>query len=171
MRSKAGLDGAPDVAADGVAPSALPSGVLAGLRGIRFPLDLIGVLVLLVVTALVVWPPLTQDWPLGRTDALIYFIPLWGYLGEQLRAGNIPAWNPAQFGGMPFAGDPESGWMYLPTMVVSTLLPAVAAFKTLVLVHLSLAALGTYVLGRVLGLGMLAAVVAGAAYEFSALLE
>ncbi len=37
--------------------------------------------------------------------------------------------------------------------------------------HLSLAALGTYALGRVLGLGMLAAVVAGAAYEFSALLE
>ena len=145
--------------------SALPTGVA------RVPGDLVGVGVLLILTVLLGWPPLAMDWALGRTDALIYFIPLWGHLGERLAAGDIPAWSAAQFAGMPFAGDPESGWMYLPAMLTFPFMSAVAAFKALVLFHLAIAALGTFALGRVLGLGLLAAVVAGAAYEFSALLE
>ncbi|MDQ4099592.1 MAG: YfhO family protein [Chloroflexota bacterium] len=153
-----------------IRPAADARSALPPMAG-RIPGNLVGVGVLLILTMLLAWPPLAMDWALARTDALIYFIPLWGHLGERLAAGDIPAWSAAQFAGMPFAGDPESGWMYLPAMLTFPFMSAVAAFKVLVLVHLAVAALGTFAFGRVLGLGLLAAVVAAAAYEFSALLE
>jgi hypothetical protein len=41
-------------------------------------------------------------------------------------------WNPHQFSGTPFAGDPESGWTYLPAMLWFTLLPLGAAARVYV---------------------------------------
>ncbi|MBA2599015.1 MAG: hypothetical protein H0V00_20530, partial [Chloroflexia bacterium] len=56
------------------------------------------------------------DWP-------TFIFPNYAAMGERLRAFDIPGWNPHQFSGAPFAGDPESGWMYLPAMAVYALLP------------------------------------------------
>ena len=55
------------------------------------------------------------------------------------RNGDIPGWNPYQFGGTPFLGDPQSGWMYLPIMLVFTIFPPVVAFKAYVVLHLLIA--------------------------------
>ncbi|HYH10806.1 MAG TPA: YfhO family protein, partial [Thermomicrobiales bacterium] len=93
-------------------------------------------------------------------DAATFFYPMYGFLGEQLRAGNIPGWNPYQFAGAPFAGDPESGWTYLPAMVFFTLLPLEAAAKTFIVFHLALAAFAGYALARLLGISPGGAVVA-----------
>ena len=134
--------------------------------------DLYGIGALLLLTAIISWEHLSGGaWALLRLDALVFFTPMWGHLGERLRAGDIPGWSPHQFGGMPFAGDPESGWMYLPAMLFATLLLPVAAFKAVVVFHLALAGLATYAFGRALGMGALASLVAGTAYEFGALLE
>jgi hypothetical protein len=134
--------------------------------------DVFGVGALLALTVIVAWDHLAgSGWALLRLDALNFFIPMWGHLGERLRAGDIPGWSPHQFGGAPFAGDPESGWMYLPAMVAATLLLPVAAFKAVVVFHLALAGLATYAFGRALGMGALGSLVAGTAYEFGALLE
>ena len=106
-----------------------------------------------------------DNW-LARHDLLAFFIPWYGFLGDQLRAGHIPGWNPHLFAGAPLAGDPESGWMYLPAMVSFALLQAAWAFKAVVLVQLLIAGLSTYLYGRLIGFGVAASLVAATAYEF-----
>ena len=84
-----------------------------------------------------------------------------------LRSGDIPAWNPSQFSGAPFAGDPLSGWTYLPAMILFTILPLSAAASGFVLVHLLLAGLFTYALARVLSINVAGSMLAAVAYEFN----
>ena len=103
------------------------------------------------------------DWP-------TMFLPLYAFLGERLRAFDIPGWNPYQFSGAPFAGDPSSGWGYLPAMVVFALLPLLPAITVFIGVHIVLSAVAAYVLARLTGLGPGGAFVAGTAYTFPWLL-
>src|SRR3954463_5005346 len=81
------------------------------------PADAIGIGVLIGLTTAVAWNSLQFDNWLSRTDILTYFLPWYAFVGEQLRAFSVPGWNPHQFSGLSAAGDPESGWMYLPAMV------------------------------------------------------
>src|ERR671933_1016206 len=104
------------------------------------------------------------------SDAATQYYPFYYFLGESLRSGAIPAWNPYQFSGTPFAADPLTGWGYLPAMVLFTFLPLVAAAKGFMLLHLLLAGLCTYALARVLGIGTPGAFLSAIAYEFSGLM-
>src|SRR5829696_3314684 len=85
------------------------------------------------------------------SDAATQYYPFYYFLGESLRSGSIPGWNPYHFSGTPFAADPLSGWTYLPAMVLFTLFPLVVAVKGLMFSHLLLAGLSTYALARTLG--------------------
>jgi hypothetical protein len=100
-------------------------------------------------------------------DTATAFYPWFAFLGEQLRAGHIPTWNPHQFSGAPFAADPESGWMYLPAMLAFTALPMQAAGQSYLLFHVALAATSMYALSRNLGAGPGGGLVAGTAYALS----
>src|SRR5829696_2649701 len=131
--------------------------------------DLIGVAVVFVLTAVGVWPLLAGQTVLGQ-DSLTFHFTAYSYLGERLRDFSIPVWNPYWFGGAPFAADPESGWMYLPAMLLFSLFSIPAAIESFMLLHLVLAGLGAYVLARVLGMGAGAATVAAVAYEFTGLI-
>src|SRR5215203_5899460 len=102
-------------------------------------------------------------------DAATQYYPWYYFLGESLRTGSIPGWNPYQFSGTPFAADPLSGWAYVPAMVLFTLLPLVAAVKGLMFSHLLLAGLSTYALARVLEINTPGAFLAAVAYEYSGL--
>lgn len=104
-------------------------------------------------------------------DAVIFFWPMYAFLGQQLRAGDIPGWNPHQFAGVPFAADPESGWMYLPAMMVFGLLPLGAAIRLYMTLHLLLAGIGTFALGRMLGMTSAGALTAGWGFTFSGLMS
>jgi hypothetical protein len=104
------------------------------------------------------------DMWLARIDLLQQLVPYYGYLGEQLRNFNIPGWNPYQLSGMPFAADPLSGWTQWPVMVLFTILPPATAMKALVGFNVILAALSTYVLGRVLGMNIPAATTGSIAF-------
>ncbi|MBA2277026.1 MAG: YfhO family protein [Chloroflexia bacterium] len=126
--------------------------------------DGLAILTLIVVVALITWDRLGDPKHLAKTDLISYFMPTYSYLGERLRAGDIPAWNPHQFSGAPFAGNPESGWMYFPVMLAFALLPTLSAMKAFVIIHVLLSALATYALGRVLGFRPIAALAAGAVY-------
>lgn len=97
-------------------------------------------------------------------DAATQFYPWYGYLGEQLRAGQIPEWNPAQFAGAPFAADPQSGWMYLPAMLFFATLPQIPAVVAFLSFHLLLAGMGTWLLARLIGISPVGAVLAATAY-------
>ncbi len=131
--------------------------------------DVAAILTLLALTAITTWDLVLGGTMVGQ-DSAAFFYPIFSALGERLAAGDIPGWNPHQFAGIPFAADPESGWMYLPAMLFFTALPLVAAAKTWILFHLLLPGLATLGLGRALGMGTLGALTAAVAYEFSGLL-
>lgn len=126
---------------------------------------------LLGLTALVAWNRLGVDLWLSRHDLLTFFLPWYAFLGEQLRAGNVPGWNPHLFAGTPFAADPESGWMYLPAMLFFPFLSALTAFEAMVVLQLLVAALSTYAFARVLGLGPVAGLVAAVVFAFGPFLH
>ena len=77
---------------------------------------------LLVFTLVAVWGLVAGGIVVGK-DTITQYYPWYSYLGERLRSGDIPAWNPYQFSGAPFAADPLSGWTYLPAMILFTILP------------------------------------------------
>jgi hypothetical protein len=138
---------------------------LRGMWSIRRA-DALGLLMVLAVTTVAAVRLLAGGTLVGQ-DAATQFYPWYGYLGEQLRAFEIPGWNPFQFSGAPFAADPQSGWTYVPAMLVFSFLPLPLAAPVFLWLHLALAGVGTYVLARALGMPVAAAVVAGTAYQLT----
>jgi hypothetical protein len=126
--------------------------------------DSLALIVLAGITALVAWNRLAFDSWLTRFDLYTFFLPWYTFLGERLRDLAVPGWNPHLFSGTPFAADPESGWMYLPSMLFFSLLAPLAAFKGMVAFQLAVAALSTYVFARVLGMSALASLAAAVVY-------
>ncbi len=122
--------------------------------------DLIALVCIFVLTVVAGWN-LVSGGVVVSKDPITQYYPWYSYLGEGLRSGDIPAWNPSQFSGAPFAGDPLSGWTYLPAMILFTILPFSVAASSFVLVHLLLAGLFTYALARVLSIN----VAAGPVYD------
>lgn len=122
--------------------------------------------VLAIVTAVAIGQVLFGGTLIGQ-DSATQFYPWYDYLGERLRAGQIPGWNPYQFSGAPFAADPQSGWTYLPAMVIFTLLSLPTAVPLFLVFHMVLAGGATYALARLLRLGVSGALVAAVAYELS----
>lgn len=115
--------------------------------------------------------PLWDGRQILSLDNLTFYMPFYEVMGDRLRHGDIPGWNPHILGGASFAGDPQSGWMYVPAMLLFAIFPAGVAMKAFVLLHLFGAGASAYALARVLGQPRLAATVAGAAFVFSPLVE
>ncbi|HYI15684.1 MAG TPA: YfhO family protein [Thermomicrobiales bacterium] len=128
--------------------------------------DSFAALAIVVVTAFAAGQLFNGGTLIGQ-DSATQFYPWYDYLGERLRAGEIPGWNPYQFGGAPFAADPQSGWTYLPAMLLFTVFPLPLAVPAFLLLHLTIAGFATYVLARLLRLGVGGALVAAVAYELS----
>jgi Bacterial membrane protein YfhO len=79
-----------------------------------------------------------------QPDIPALWLPNYCHLGTSLLHGSLPTWNPYVMGGLPFAADPQSGWMYLiPTVLFSTM-SCGAALRWFVVIHPILAGLGIY---------------------------
>ncbi|HXF56702.1 MAG TPA: hypothetical protein VNO34_03855 [Actinomycetota bacterium] len=98
-----------------------------------------------------------------RLDVLGYFFPSFCFLGRSLAAGDVPLWNPHVMGGVPFAADPQSGWMYAPAMGLFSLLSCPTALGWFVVLHPLVGGLGLYAFLRAEGLSRPAATVGGLA--------
>jgi len=122
------------------------------------------VLLLLLIAFTITAYLWVYDMWMGRVDLLQQMIPYYGFLGEQLRDFNIPGWNPHQLSGLPFAGDPLSGWTQWPVMVSFTIFSPATAMKVFVSFNLIYAALTTYIYARVLGLAIPSSVAAAVMY-------
>lgn len=133
--------------------------------------DSLAVVVLVALATFHIWRQVIPVSEYFYGDWVTFFIPMFGHLGERIRAGDIPGWNPAQFAGAPFAADPESGWGQLLAMLWFSMLPVEPALIAYLVSTMLLASLGTYSLARVLGLGALASFAAGASYGAGWLLE
>jgi hypothetical protein len=133
---------------------------------LKFLGDAAAVGVFCTLAAAAEWQLLKDGTVIGM-DTATGFYPWYAYLGEQLRAGHVPMWNPHQFAGTPFAADPESGWTYLPAMLLFSTLPLAAAADLFMTFHVLLAGLSTYALARSLGVPTIGALASAVAYSFS----
>src|SRR5262249_27834342 len=76
-------------------------------------------------------------------DLFLYFYPLEHIVRESLRAGHLPLWNPYVLCGQPLVGNPQ-GWVFYPTTILLSTLPAWLYFTVNAVLHLILSGPGTY---------------------------
>ncbi|MBA3727868.1 MAG: YfhO family protein [Actinobacteria bacterium] len=126
------------------------------LEGFAGPL-LIVAAVLVVMNRFWLDPKLTNQ----QVDLLSFWLPRYCFLGESLANGHIPTWLPHQFGGVPFASDPQSAWLYLPAMALFALTSCARAIGLLIVLNPILAGLGLYLFFRAEGLGRVASTAGG----------
>ena len=100
-------------------------------------------------------------------DVLPLWLPNHCFLGTELRSGHIPAWNPFAMGGVPFAADPQSGWLYLPAMFLYSTLPCRVALGWFIAIQPIIAGLGLYAFLRSEGAVRPAAAVGGLSLALS----
>jgi len=94
-------------------------------------------------------------------DILSFWLPRSCLLGRSLAAGHVPLWNPFEMAGTPFAADPQSGWLYLPWMLLSWLLPCGEGLRAFIVLQPILAGLGLFWFLRKERLNRIAATVGG----------
>jgi hypothetical protein len=94
---------------------------------------------------------------------LLQFYP-WRQLAvEQIRAGHWPLWNPYLGAGTPLAANLQTAAFYPPNVLL-LLMPVERAFGWELVLHVALAGLFAYYLGRTLGLSRFGALIVGLAY-------
>src|SRR4051794_14764896 len=140
-------------------------------RSMWFSADVLNLGVITLITLIFAWDKLQFDRQISSVDNPTFVIPMFAQLGERLRHGDIPGWLPSIFSGIPFAGDPQSGWMYAPAMALFAVLPVLTAFKAFVVLHLLIAGFSMYALCRMLGLGPMGGLTAAVAFELAPLLK
>ena len=77
-------------------------------------------------------------------DILAFWLPRFAFLGRELSAGHLPLWNPYEMLGYRFAADPQSGWLYVPPMILFSALSPGAALRALIVFNPLLAGLGLF---------------------------
>jgi len=117
------------------------------------------------------WPlVLGQAWiPNGGGDLVSFLWPMYRFAARSLRSGHVPLWNPHLHSGTPFVADNQSGVFYPVNVVTFALLgpPSYGAMEGLVVFHIWLAAVGTYVLLRAFRLRRSGAVLGALAFALS----
>ncbi|NOT62866.1 MAG: hypothetical protein HOP19_21870, partial [Acidobacteria bacterium] len=125
-----------------------------------------------IIAALIVMLPLVYFFPavtlenlLAMGDSLQYSILLRKLLGEQLRAGVLPLWNPYTFGGMPLLAAIQPGVLYPPNWLFAVL-PLGVAQNFVVITSYHWGLLGTYLFVRALGLSRISSLFSGLTFAF-----
>src|SRR5687768_13943283 len=80
-------------------------------------------------------------------DHTDYFVPLRYYTAQELRAGNLPLWNPYSASGERWLANPQTAVFY-PPAIVFLLLPFVTAYTIFLGLHLSILGMGGFLLFR-----------------------
>ena len=93
------------------------------------------------------------------------------WVAERLHQGELPLWTPQVFGGYPIFADGEIGLAYPPVLLALLVLPTDRAFVVLRLLHLSIAALGTFALARTWRLPYSSAALAGVVFALGNFLQ
>ncbi|MBI1867558.1 MAG: hypothetical protein HYS06_04590 [Methylocystis sp.] len=96
-------------------------------------------------------------------DSKNHFYPMFRFLGDALRRGEIPLWNPYHFAGYPSVADPQS-LIFTPTFFLFALIAPTASmqmFDGVVLLHLLMGGAGVLGLARRRGFEPAAAVLSG----------
>jgi hypothetical protein len=98
-------------------------------------------------------------------DSTYVFHPDQLFARELIRQGELPTWNNLTGAGQPLLAQQQTAPLY-PGTLITFLLPYWESLGLVAALKLVIAALGTYLFGRALGLGRLAAVLSGTAFAF-----
>jgi hypothetical protein len=101
-----------------------------------------------------------------KRDAFRFHLPIKQYLLERLSAGELPQWFPYEALGRPFIGATHTG-VFHPFIALYFLLPVPDAYRASTLLSCLLAAVGAFMLGRILNFSRAGALVAGVAFTLS----
>ena len=131
--------------------------------------------VLLPADTLFVYDPwraaLPASWPgpanRALSDPITQFYPYLSYARERLLAFQMPLWNPYTLAGTPFLASQQTAVLY-PLNLLVLLLPIDRAPAASAALRLLLAGVGTFLLGRQLGLSFPGALLSGLAWMLSA---
>ncbi len=104
-------------------------------------------------------------------DTVVFYYPLMVWAAGWLHAGTVPLWAPQLFGGYPIFADGEIGLSYPPVLLALLALPPDRALIALRLLHLSIAALGTFALARAWRLPYAAATLAGVTFALGSFMQ
>ena len=131
----------------------------------RWPV--IAPLIILAMTLLCYWTPMTSDGTSILWDAADYYQVVQHYLSQEIHAGRLPFWSPFPWSGYPFLADPQVGAWYplnWPFFLIGVSPHVLVAEHWL---HALLACLGAYFLAWRLLRQRQAAVLAGLCYGLS----
>ena len=114
------------------------------------------------------WPTISGAvyQPANGGDLVSFLFPVYRFAARTLSQGRLPLWNPHLYGGAPFIGDIQAGFLYPPNLLLFLLNPTFDYrwMQLLSIGHLWWAGLGVYVLARTLGCSRPAALLAGLAF-------
>ena len=126
-------------------------------------------LILALLTLVLLRPailPLRAGDALNGKDLLDMFYPLNEATGQLIRAGTLPLWNPHQFIGHPFVGNPHSALLYPGTWFV-WLTDTQRGMALMLALHTWLGAWGMARVARAFGSSISGALLAGVIYAMS----
>jgi hypothetical protein len=110
--------------------------------------------ILFTLVAAFFWRTLSGDvyQPADGGDLVSFLFPTYRFAAGELAAGLLPLWNPTLYGGAPFVGDIQAGFLYLPNLLLFLTNPSFSytQLQALAILHLFWAGLGMYVLLRTL---------------------
>jgi hypothetical protein len=99
-----------------------------------------------------------------QTDAVFVFQPQLRYTRDRLP--HVPLWNPYIMGGRPYQANSQSA-VFSPFSLPSYVLPFWTSLAVVAALKLFVSALGTFLLGRLLGMRFAGALMAGLVFGFS----
>lgn len=133
--------------------------------------DAASLALLTLVVAGFFWPLLfTQAWiPRSGGDLVSFLWPMARFSARSLRSGTVPLWNPHLYSGAPFVADNQTGIFYPINLIAFAVFgpPSCGAMEGLVVLHIWLAAVGTFVLLRSFQLRRPAAALGAIAFALS----
>lgn len=128
--------------------------------------DLLALLALALSALLLHWQGLGGGPTYYERDTQLFYLPLAGWVSEQLKQGSYPLWTPALFTGYPLFADGELGLLYAPQVLLLWLLPAPLALVWLRILHVFLAGAFMHLFLRGLRLGPLASLGGALVFAF-----
>jgi len=134
---------------------------------VAWHVDAAGLLSLATIHMLLLWRAALLRGFLLHSDISYFFEPVRSLAHESLRAGRLPLWSPYMFCGYPLAAEGQVAAFYPVALLISWLLPSPGDINWLIITHLLLAASGSYLLARLLGLRPFAAWWCGLTFSFS----
>lgn len=137
-------------------------------------LELAGLCILALLTYLFLWrlwaaePQERATFP-EKSDTTEVFFPPRLFAARTLRAGEWPLWNPHVYSGYPQFADPQAATFYPPQLILALAAGSAFSLDTMALsaaLHFWLAGSFTFLFLRRQSLGVLPALLGGAAFEF-----